>query len=143
MTRQTSVSAYNDIIDSGWVKAQHKAIYQYMYTFGPRTSGECFYEMNAGNPTKALTQSRARFTELRGMGMLREVGKRKCAITGRVVILWDVTDNKPKKLKKGLTLQKKLALAVEALEAVVLIESIVGKEYKIVDDALLKIRGTK
>ena len=54
--------------------------------------------------------SRARFTELRELGVIYEKGERKCNITGRNVIEWDLTDKLPqgkisnnkKKLPKAL-----------------------------------------
>ena len=43
----------------------------------------------------AITSSRARFTELRELGVIYEVRNRKCTITGRTSIEWDLTDRLP------------------------------------------------
>lgn len=40
---------------------------------------------------------RARVHELRNMGLLTELGKRKCTVTGMTVLLYDVTDKVPQK----------------------------------------------
>ena len=42
-----------------------------------------------------ISQSRARFTELRELGVIYEKGVRKCRITGKNVIEWDLTNRLP------------------------------------------------
>jgi len=101
MARQTSVEAYRAVRDCGWIAKTQKQIYEVVYESGPMTSGECFWEMHGGKPQRAISQSRARFTELREMGLLAEVGKRECAVTGRRVILWDVTTKAPVKRRNS------------------------------------------
>ena len=49
----------------------------------------------------AITSSRARFTELRELGVIYEVRNRKCTITGRTSIEWDLTDRLPINVKKN------------------------------------------
>ena len=46
-----------------------------------------------------ISQSRARFTELRELGVIYEVRNRKCTITGMNVIEWDLTDRLPVTVK--------------------------------------------
>lgn len=46
--------------------------------------------------------SGSRFTEMRDKGIIEEVGTRKCSITNKEVILYDVTDQLPKKLKANV-----------------------------------------
>jgi len=48
-----------------------------------------------------ISQSRARFTELRELGVIYEKGEKQCSITGRNVIEWDLTDRLPVNLKKS------------------------------------------
>lgn len=41
-----------------------------------------------------------RFAELKRMGVVEEIGSRECKITGRVSLIWDVTDGLPVKFEK-------------------------------------------
>lgn len=95
MKRQTSIAAYHKIRNEGLLSKRRWEVYDVMYHNGPLTSGEAFTILNRNRPAGALTQSRARFTELRELGLLREIGVRKCSVTGMNVILWDVTDKLP------------------------------------------------
>jgi hypothetical protein len=44
-------------------------------------------------------QEATRFTELRKLGVIYEVGNRKCSVTGRTAIEWDLTDRLPVETK--------------------------------------------
>lgn len=101
MTRQTSIEAYNTIKENGLLSARRWQVYKTVYENGPITSAEAFQIMNQGSPMRNITQSRARFTELRDMGVFTEVGKRICSVTGMTVILWDCTKNLPINFKKS------------------------------------------
>jgi len=103
MVRTTSIEVYKQLEASGELSAKRWEVYATVYNHGPMTSAEAFAKLNAGKNLKSLTQSRARFTELRGMQLLKEVGERECKITGYKVILWDVTDQLPLKLEKAET----------------------------------------
>lgn len=100
MIRKTSLEVYRQIEAEGLLARQMLETYKVVYECGPMTSGEAFAMLNKGNPIKALTQSRARFTDMRRMGVLSEVGERACRVTGRNAILWDVTDKLPVKVEK-------------------------------------------
>jgi hypothetical protein len=99
MIRRTSIAAYSAIRDSPIIGRIQWRIYAHLYHHGPKTSGEVYRSLRP--PHKTPSQIRARFTELRELGVLREVGERSCRITGRRCILWDVTNNLPKQKKKG------------------------------------------
>lgn len=43
------------------------------------------------------TNQSGRFTELRNLGVIKETGKRKCRISGKTSITWDVTSLLPVK----------------------------------------------
>lgn len=58
------------------------------------TANEVFEQLNL------KTNQSGRFTEMLEMGVIQEVGERVCSITGRNVILWDVTDQLPKKKER-------------------------------------------
>lgn len=115
MARLTSIKAYHEVLDSGWIAESHKELYAHLYEHGPLTSAEVFAQVYKGDKKMALTQSRARFTELRDAGLFYEKGKRKCSVTGRTVILWDVTDKFP--AKKRLTKIQKLKKQLVACNA--------------------------
>lgn len=98
MARRTSAMAFQQIKEEGLLSRERWRAYKAVYEIGPCTSAEAFFQMTNTN-TQRITQSRARFTELRDMGVLTEVGTRKCSVTGRTAIVWQVTNRLPQKLK--------------------------------------------
>ena len=100
-TRDTSVEAYNKIKSNGLLGKMQFEVYHAVYNFGPCTSAEAYVHMNKSALTP-ITQSRARFTELRNKGVLKELGMRDCTVTGQHVIVWEVTKELPKKLPRKL-----------------------------------------
>jgi hypothetical protein len=100
MARQTSVDTYHQIQSEGLLSKNRLIIYKIVFENGPMTSAEAFSILNKYAPTRNITQSRARFTELRDMGVFTELGTKKCSITGRNTILWGCTNNLPIKLEK-------------------------------------------
>jgi molybdopterin/thiamine biosynthesis adenylyltransferase len=108
MTRKTSAETYQQIIAEGYISAKRLEVYKTIYKHGQMTSAEAFLIINQNKPKKsALDQSRARFTELRDMGVLEEVCERFCKVTGRKVIVWGTTDNLPIKLPKKASKQQR------------------------------------
>lgn len=100
MHRWTSIETFHHIRDNGLLSKRRFEVYQTVYMHGPMTSAEAFSIMNKANPLKNLTQSRARFTELQTMAVLKTIGERKCKITGRNALIWEVTDRLPIKIDK-------------------------------------------
>jgi len=118
-TRQTSLEAYDYIISTGVIGKRQRQVYKALYIYGPMTANET-YEVLSRQRGKSLrfdSNTHARFTELREMGIAQELGTRTCKITGRNCILWDVTAHYPRKRSKrnSLSLKQKLAIAKEAL----------------------------
>lgn len=105
MTRQTSIEAFREIQANGLLSQRRFEVYSVVYHHGPMTSAEAFKILNDQSPVKNLTQSRARFTELREIGVFQEVGMRKCSVTGHKAIVWDVTDNIPVKMEKPIKMK--------------------------------------
>lgn len=95
--RQTSIDCYNQIKEEGLLSKRRLEVYLAIMKKAPCTSSEAM----VGNlsSTNILSQSRARFTELRELGVIYERSERKCKITGRNVIEWDLTDRLPKNIK--------------------------------------------
>jgi hypothetical protein len=98
MTRQTSIDCYHQIKAEGLLSDMRFSVYQALYNLNkPSTRREVYATMNVSN------QESTRFTELRNLGVIYEKTTRKCSISGRTSIEWDLTDNIPDKslLKKN------------------------------------------
>ena len=96
-TRQTSIDCYNKIKEQGLLSNMRFKVYEAILKKAPCTSGEAFATMTTKE--NQISQSRARFTELRELGVIYEKGEKKCSITGRNVIEWDLTDRLPVNIK--------------------------------------------
>ncbi len=88
-TRQTSVAAYDRLVDGGVLSQRRAEVYSAVYNNGPATGSEICEVLTGQSSAYGIGP---RFTELRDMGLLREMGERKCKVTGQTVIVWDVTD---------------------------------------------------
>jgi len=119
--RQTSIDCYNQIKAEGLLSKRRLEVYEAILKSAPCSSGEAFSKMLTSS--NVISQSRARFTELRELGVIYEVGVKKCSITNRNVIEWDLTDNIPFELEKNKTKSKKTKIN----EVLFLIERL-GKE---------------
>ena len=112
-TRQTSIDCYNKIKEEGLLSKMRLKVYEAILRKAPCTSGEAFAVMTTKE--NQISQSRARFTELRELGVIYEVQNRKCSITGMNVIEWDLTDNLPKEAKLRKTKKDRVNDALESL----------------------------
>tara|TARA_R110000822_G_scaffold155766_2_gene295565 strand:+ start:864 stop:1307 length:444 start_codon:yes stop_codon:yes gene_type:complete len=113
-TRQTSIDCYNKIKSEGLLSKMRLKVYEAILRKAPCTSGEAFSTMTTKE--NQISQSRARFTELRELGVIYEVRNRKCSITGRTSIEWDLTDRLPVNVKKtNKTKKQKINDALSAL----------------------------
>ena len=93
-TRQTSIDCYNEIKEQGLLSNMRFEVYSALLSMGkPSTTREVYETMNV------LKQEATRFTELRKLGVIYEVQNRKCTITGRTSIEWDLTDKLPLNIK--------------------------------------------
>lgn len=93
--RQTSIDCYNQIKEEGLLSNMRFRVYSALLAMGkPSTTREVYSTMNV------IKQEATRFTELRKLGVIYEVQNRKCNITGRTSIEWDLTDRLPIKIKK-------------------------------------------
>ena len=95
--RQTSIDCYNKIKSEGLLSKMRLKVYEAILRKAPCTSGEAFATMTTKE--NQISQSRARFTELRELGVIYEVRNRKCTITSMNVIEWDLTDRLPVNVK--------------------------------------------
>jgi hypothetical protein len=94
ITRPTSLAAYREISDNGLLSKKRLETYQCLYHHGPATASEVFAVLAKGNP-RFNWNTRARFTELRDLGVIQEIGTRACRVTNMSSIVWEVTDRLP------------------------------------------------
>lgn len=115
MARQTSIDCYNQIKAQGLLSKMRFKVYECILTNAPCTSAEALSNMLSKN--SAITSSRARFTELRELGVIYEVRNRKCTITGRTAIEWDLTDGLPKeKIISDNSKKQRIQTTIDALK---------------------------
>ena len=138
-TRQTSIDCYNQIKEQGLLSNMRFKVYEAILKKAPCTSGEAFATMTTKE--NQISQSRARFTELRELGVIYEKGEKQCSITGRNVIEWDLTDRLPVKVKSSnKTKQQKKNLALNSLRELYKNKDIsTDEDWKIVADLIKSI----
>ncbi len=107
MARRTSRKVYEQIKQEGLLSERRMEVYRCVFLHGPLTAMEAFEKL------KLNTNQSGRFTELREMGVLTELGSRKCSITGREAIIWEVTNKLPKNVKTRLSKKDKRILELE------------------------------
>ena len=105
--RSTSLEAYRQIEADGTLSAVRWAAYACLYEKGPLTGAELD---DALKDTGGRGHYHKRLPELRDRGVVAEVGKRSCRITGHEAIEWDVTDNLPNELSKKAPKPNKVEL---------------------------------
>ena len=100
-TRQTSIDCFNQIKANGLLSKQRFEVYSALVNLGkPSTTREVYATMNVDK------QEATRFTELRNLGVIYERSTRKCSITGKTAIEWDLTDKLPLKEKAPVVTKK-------------------------------------
>ncbi len=97
-TRQTSIDCYNQIKASGLLSKRRFEVYEAIYKNAPCTTNEALKDIYSGSHGVG-----SRTTELRDLGVIYEKGIKKCTVTGKKVIEWDLTDKLPIKPEKLIT----------------------------------------
>ena len=138
-TRQTSIDCYNKIKEQGLLSNMRFKVYEAILKKAPCTSGEAFATMTTKE--NQISQSRARFTELRNLGVIYEKGEKTCSITGRNVIEWDLTDRLPINIKSSnKTKKQKINEALNSFRVLYKNKDIsTDDDWKIVADLIKKI----
>lgn len=98
-TRQTSINCFNQIKAQGLLSKRRLEVYEKLLTLAPCTASELQKSMDYINGGRDCMK---RLSELRDCEVIYEKRVRKCKITGRLVIEWDLTDKLPIKPKKIL-----------------------------------------
>ena len=94
MTRNTSKAAYASIVQNQMLPKMQLEAYKALYRHGPATARELDRYMQGA----AGTSFWKRLGELVYVwGVAEEVRTRRCAVSGKTVIEYDVTDDLPKK----------------------------------------------
>lgn len=106
MTRQTSIAAYRSIKENGLLSKRRWEVYDYLFVNGPCTALRVWREVAPKSANGGIT---TRFSELKRMGVVQEVGETKDA-TGMRAILWDVTARLPIPLQKKAARSRKQLL---------------------------------
>ena len=83
--RTTSLEAYKHLVDSGTLSQRRWEAFQILFVYGPATGNE----VAAHGCRPGLWK---RLSELARLGLVREVGTKKCSITGEEVTAWDVNE---------------------------------------------------
>lgn len=100
MTRETSIEAYKQIKSEGLLSRLRMEVYSYLFEHGPCTANQIHVALVRGNRGASGSFS-GRLSELLRLGVVSERGKVVCPISGRKVILWDVTPHIPKNPSKS------------------------------------------
>jgi hypothetical protein len=95
--RSTSIEAYNTIKDNGLLSKRRWEVYDWLFHNGPSYANKVWREINPHANNGVVT---TRFSELKAMGLVREVGETIDERSGMACILWDVTADLPRKISK-------------------------------------------
>ena len=102
MIRETSIEAFNKIKENGLLSVRRMQVYEVLFHDGPLTQNEAhklLWKLGIRTEKQSITP---RFNELYQVGVIKEVGKKVCSVTGNNCILWDVTKNLPVKFEKPI-----------------------------------------
>ncbi len=115
MTHETSMAAYEHAVASGLVTRRRAELLKIVAEHGPITASEAFNILKAriGPPFNFDSNTNARFTELRGLGVIVEAGTRPCNITGRTAIVWASSGTAPVRAER----KPSMAERMESMEA--------------------------
>src|SRR6478609_5551143 len=90
MARKTSIESYRALMDSGALGSMKLKVYDFVFNKGPVTAKQIYTAIQKQNQaTGGITTI---LSEMRRDGLIEEAGTTVCNISGRRVILWDVTD---------------------------------------------------
>lgn len=107
MARQTSINCYNQIKAQGLLSKLRLATHYAMLYASPCTAGEL--QSYIDNNQIKVKHAWKLLSQLRDLGVVYEKDERKCNVTGRVVIEWDLTDKLPIKPAKLINAKQQRA----------------------------------
>ena len=106
--RNTSLEAYEKIVQSGVLTKARFQVYSILFDHGPLTQNEAEEMLENRHGIKAAKSGHKRFSELERQGAICIVGEKHCSVTGNKCKLWDVTANVPVPLPKDPPLRDQL-----------------------------------
>ena len=135
--RQTSIDCYNEIKANGLLSKRRLQAYQCMLNLSPCTAGELEKEFNEKYGLRGVWKL---LSQLRDMGVVKEVSERDCRITKRNVIEWDLTDRLPVDFNnKNKTKKQRINDAINSLRELYKNKNSTNEEWKRVADLIKKV----
>jgi len=137
-TRQTSIDCFNQIKAQGLLSKRRMEVYTKLLTIAPCTASELQKSMDYNNGGRDCMK---RLSELRDLGTIYEKRERKCNVTGKIVIEWDLTDKLPIKPTKLITAkQQRVKDTLDALRELYKNKNTsVIEDWKVVANLIRKI----
>lgn len=86
--RGTPREAYDHLVRTHQLLGRQQQALDALIQYGPGTTGEIIAAGHLGTNTNGW---RARFTELHARGLIREIGRRKCNVSGFTSLVWEPT----------------------------------------------------
>lgn len=88
--RETSVQSFYNSVESGIITTRRHQVWAALLLMGPATIKETDqYLRHQQHLAVTVWSVGPRFAELRDLGLIREVGKRPCRVTGSIVLIWE------------------------------------------------------
>lgn len=112
MIQETSLLAFQALVESGRLENHHAIVLDAVKAMPDSTSNEIFNyldEKYGYDDPRYISVIRARFTELREKGLIQNVGRRPCGITGNVCLLWRAVEG-----ETATSLRKRFSIYSEA-----------------------------
>lgn len=135
--RQTSIDCYNEIKANGLLSKRRLQAYQCMLNLSPCTAGELEKEFNEKYGLRGVWKL---LSQLRDMGVVKEVSERDCRITKRNVIEWDLTDRLPVDFNNNnKTKKQRINDAINSLRELYKNKNSTNEEWKRVADLIKKV----
>ncbi len=105
MIRETSIAVYHQIQEEGLLSDRRNQVFKCLWEHGPMTQNETYVKLNVPNLQQSSIMPR--FAELKDLGVITDIGKRECTVTGRTVLEWDITGDLPIKKSKATFKEQK------------------------------------
>jgi hypothetical protein len=111
--QDTSVQAYAQLASSGELSKLQTEVYQCLKANGPLTQGETWSKFFSTYQRHDICP---RFAELKNSGLIKEIGKRKCGLTKRLVLIWATSDYIAPDFNRNPSVKDRLILAETILK---------------------------
>jgi len=112
VTRETSLAAYQGMVDSGQLGKSQLRVWQALREYGPMTGAE-IDKLLLGRGGRGHFHKR--LPELVRLGVAVEKRRRPCAVTGNEAIEWEATDTPPLTQKGSVLKRPSVSSIVRAL----------------------------